>query len=217
MARSRAVARVHAESVAVVTHAANSPTYRRMKRSLNVGDEPGKFRDSPGVTTGWLRSVECANLLSATAMLFQCPPSFGPDLDNVRRMRQFFERIVRPRARLLWEPRGSRWIARRSLVLSLCRDLDVVQVLDPFVTRPEPRRPVYWRLHGIGSARHSYSDVELQKLHRMLVDAEPIGNAYVMFNNLPRVRDAKRFLTLLHGVSAPHGARLSAPPWRKAK
>jgi uncharacterized protein YecE (DUF72 family) len=108
-------------------------------------------------------------------------------------MRRFFERIDRPGARLLWEPRGASWVAERDLALALCRDLDLVYVVDPFVTRPEASHPVYWRLHGIGGARHSYSDAELEQLHRMLLDAESGATAYVLFNNLPRVGDAKRF------------------------
>ncbi|MDT4966701.1 MAG: hypothetical protein QOJ64_1438 [Acidobacteriota bacterium] len=180
----------------LVTHSAQSPTYRRMKRALDPADEPGFFRDSVIVQEGWRRSVECADLLSATAMLFQCPASFHPDPENVRRMRRFFEHIDRPRARLLWEPRGTKWVAERDLALSLCRDLNLVHVVDPFVTRPQAGHPVYWRLHGIGGARHSYSDEELQDLHRMLLEVEPPGPAYVLFNNLPRIGDAKRFLRL---------------------
>jgi uncharacterized protein YecE (DUF72 family) len=183
----------------LVTHAAGSPTYRRMKRPLGPRAEPGFFRDSASVEQGWRRSVECARVLSATAMLFQCPASFRPDTDNVRRMRAFFDRIERPTARLLWEPRGSLWVARRDLALSLASDLDLVHVVDPFVTPPQRGHPVYWRLHGIGSARHSYTDAQLQRLHRMLLDAAPSGPAYVMFNNLPRVGDAKRFARMLAG------------------
>jgi uncharacterized protein YecE (DUF72 family) len=183
----------------LVTHPATSPTYRRMKRALRAADEPGFFRDSPGVEEGWRRSLACASLLSATAMLFQCPSSFRPERDNVQRMRGFFERIDRPRARLLWEPRGAQWVARRDLALSLCRDLDLVHVVDPFVTPPCAGGAVYWRLHGIGSARHSYTDPELQRLRRMLLDAEPSDAAYVLFNNLPRVVDAKRFARMVSG------------------
>jgi len=189
----------------LVTHAANSPTYRRMKRQLDPKDEPGFFRDSPIVREGWERSVECANLLSATAMLFQCPASFDPQPENINRMRRFFERIKRPRARLLWEPRGPKWVAQRDLALSLCRDLDLVHVVDPFVTRPEPGHPIYWRLHGITGPRHSYNDDELQQLHRSLIQAEPVEPAYILFNELPRIADAKRFMGML-GCSTPGNA-----------
>jgi uncharacterized protein YecE (DUF72 family) len=181
----------------LVTHAANSPTYRRLQRPLDAGAEPGSFRDSAAVHEGWRRSVRCADQLSATAMLFQCPASFTPTVENVERMRRFFERIERPPARLLWEPRGPKWVTERALALSLCRDLGLVHVVDPFVTAPEPGHPVYWRLHGITGPRHSYNDAELHQLRRLLIDAASAKPVYVMFNNLPRVGDAKRFLRVV--------------------
>ena len=185
----------------LVTHAAKSPTYRRMKSALEPGDDPGGFRDSPAVDKGWRRSAECAHLLSATAMLFQSPASFRPEPDNVRDMVRFFERIRRTRARLLWEPRGSHWVTKAGLASSLCRDLDLVHVVDPFVTAPEPRGPVYWRLHGINGARNSYTDAELRQLHHMLQVGSHGEAAYVLFNNLPRIGDAKRFCKLNAGLT----------------
>src|SRR5688500_17673250 len=179
-----------------VTHSRNSPTYRRMKTPLPDGAEPGLFRDSPAVRDGWRRSVECAQILGATAMLFQCPASFTPDAENVQRMRRFFEGIERPKARLLWEPRGQAWVTQRALALSLCRELDLVLVVDPLVTPPEPGAPVYWRLHGISGPRHSYTDEELQQLGEWLDRLDASEPAYVMFNNLPRVGDANRFLRM---------------------
>jgi len=180
----------------LVTHAAGSPTYRRMKTAVaqDIGDAGG-FRDSAAVREGWRRSVECAKQLSATALLFQCPASFGPDPQNVRRMRAFFERIDRPNARLLWEPRGARWVAEVALACALCRELDLVHVVDPFVTPPAPGRPIYWRLHGPGGARHSYTDAQLRQLADMVASVDA-GIGYVMFNNLPRVGDATRFMRM---------------------
>ena len=126
----------------LVTHARSSPTYRRLKRPLDAGSEPGFFRDTPAVAQGWRRSVECARVLSATAMLFQCPASFRPEPANVELMRRFFQRIERPKARLLWEPRGEAWLAQRDLAIALCRELDLVYVVDPFVTPPGARSSV---------------------------------------------------------------------------
>lgn len=180
----------------LVTHPRTSPTYRRVRTPLRARERPGFFGHSATVERGWRRSLECAKLLSATALLFQCPASFRPEREHIRNLTRFFERIERPRARLLWEPRGAAWIAERELALALCRDLHLVHVVDPFVTPPEPRHPVYWRLHGIGGARHSYSGAELRKLKRMLADSKPRGDCYILFNNLPRVGDAQRFLKI---------------------
>jgi uncharacterized protein YecE (DUF72 family) len=181
----------------LVTHEARSPTYRRMKAPPAAGSQPGAFRDSAAVRDGWRRSVECAEVLSATAMLFQCPASFTPDRQHVEQMRRFFERIERPRARLLWEPRGATWVDRRELALALCRDLHLVHVVDPFVTAPDREGAVYWRLHGIRWPRHTYTDAELRRLRAMIASVETAEPAYVMFNNLPRVADAKRFARMV--------------------
>jgi len=181
----------------LVTHRPSSPTYRRMKRRLAPGVAPGFFRDSEAVAEGWQRSVQCATVLEATALLFQCPASFTPDPENVELMRRFFGRITRPPARLLWEPRGARWVAERALALSLCRELDLVHVVDPFVTAPDPRQPVYWRLHGATGPRSSYSDAHHQQLRDMLDAVSNTAPRYVMFNNLLRVGDARRFIQLV--------------------
>lgn len=181
----------------LVTHPITSPTYRRMKMPVEASSEPGFFRASTAVARGWERSVRCAEILSASAMLFQSPASFAPTPENVERMRRFFERIERPRARLLWEPRGPAWVRNRALAVALCRELQLVHVVDPFVTEPEPGHPVYWRLHGISGPRHSYSEAELHRLRAMLASVEGEGNAYVMFNNLPRVANAKAFRRLM--------------------
>jgi uncharacterized protein YecE (DUF72 family) len=183
----------------LVTHAASSPTYRRMKRPLAADAAPGFFRDSAAVAEGWHRSVQCATILSATALLFQCPASFTPDRENIEQMRRFFVRIERPPARLLWEPRGGRWVAERSLALSLCRELDLVHVVDPFVTVPDRSQPVYWRLHGPAGPRSSYDQAQLRQLGDMLRAVSNPAPRYVLFNNMPRVGDAKRFAELVAG------------------
>jgi uncharacterized protein YecE (DUF72 family) len=181
----------------LVTHSAASPTYRRMKRQIDPAAEPGFFRASSAVEEGWQRSLRCAGLLSATAMLFQSPASFTPSPEHVDGMRRFFERIERPRARLLWEPRGPAWVRERELAVALCRDLQLVHVVDPFVTTPERGSPVYYRLHGISGPRHSYSDAELRQLRAIVAGVDSDEPAYVMFNNLPRAANARAFLRLI--------------------
>jgi uncharacterized protein YecE (DUF72 family) len=61
---------------------------------------------------------------------------------------------------------------------------------------------VYWRLHGITGVRHSYTDEQLRALQRILMEVAPTEPAYVMFNNLSRVADAKRFKLLVAATRA---------------
>ncbi len=177
----------------VVTHESGSPTYRRLKQPLpaSARGQVGGFRTTPPVLSGWRRTLECARVLRATAVLLQCPRSFRPTHDNVARMRRFLSEVERPEGRLLWEPRGD-WPA--PLLEELCSELDLVHVVDPMQTETVTPERTYYRLHGTTGSRHVHTDDELRRL-RDLVDGR--STPYVMFNNMPRAGDAERFLALL--------------------
>ena len=177
----------------LITHESTSPTYRRMKQPLpdSARGQVGAFRSTPPVLAAWQRTLECARVLRATAVLLQCPKSFRPTTDNVSRLRAFLSSVERPDARLLWEPRGA-WPA--SLLTELCRDLDLVHVVDPMQSETVTPEQTYYRLHGTTGARHVHTADELRRL-RHLVEGRP--TPYVLFNNMPRVGDAERFLDLL--------------------
>ncbi|MGZ9031206.1 MAG: DUF72 domain-containing protein [Burkholderiaceae bacterium] len=178
------------------THTSTSSTYRRLRRPITGSERSGlgAFRNTPIVDEGWRRTVECAHILSATAILFQSPASFKPTDEHIENLQTFFRRIERPRGiRLMWEPRGP-WSEPQ--VAGLCKDLALVHVIDPFVTDAQTQSPTYFRMHGVTGSRHVYSDDEL----RWLMERIPAeGDVYVMFNNLPRVGDAKRFVALVEG------------------
>jgi uncharacterized protein YecE (DUF72 family) len=183
----------------LITHDSKSPTYRRLKRPLDDQERAscGGFRDSPIVRTALERSFDCAKLLRASTLLFQCPASFRPEPENVERLRHFIAAVARPRCppglRLAWEPRGRAWTEQASLAIELCQELGLVYVVDPFVDAIRSTAgAAYLRLHGVTGARHVYTDDEL----RRLADITP-PDAYVMFNNIPRVNDARRFNALL--------------------
>jgi uncharacterized protein YecE (DUF72 family) len=186
----------------VVTHESTSPTYRRLKRPLpdSARGQVGAFRTTPAVLAGWARTLECARILRATAVLLQCPKSFDPSTDNIRRLRTFATHVDRPAGRLLWEPRGE-WPA--PLLAELCAELDLVHVVDPLQTATVTPEQTYYRLHGTTGLRHVYTDDELRRL-RDLVVGRP--SPYVMFNNLPRASDAERFLALLAAGSGSTSA-----------
>ena len=180
----------------LVTHDASSPTYRRLRRPLTETErrDAGGFRTTPVVLAAWARTLECVRLVRATAVLLQCPRTFKPTPENIDRMRSFFASVELPAGvRMLWEPRGE-WPAET--VASLCHDLGLVHVVDPFVTSTVTPDQTYLRLHGVTGARHVYSDEELRRLVAVL-PPEPSTPPYVLFNNLPRVGDARRFVELL--------------------
>ena len=175
----------------LITHEAASPTYRRMRSPMPAGPV-GAFRLNDATRAAWSRTLECARLLRATAILFQCPASFRPTDENAERMRAFLGAVERPEGvRLLWEPRGA-WPS--DLVRELCSQLELVHVVDPFVNETVTPEQTYFRLHGVTGARHVYTVAELAQLRGMLPAS---GVAHVMFNNIPRVLDAERFRALL--------------------
>ncbi|HEX7149890.1 MAG TPA: DUF72 domain-containing protein [Thermoanaerobaculia bacterium] len=178
----------------LITHRATSTTYRRLRSPLTDKEraDAGAFRVTPVVLRAWETSLQCARIVRATSILFQCPASFRPEEENLDNMRRFFAKIERPEGvRLLWEPRGAAWPA--ALVHELCEELSLTHVVDPFVNDATTASPTYWRLHGIGNHYHVYTDAEL----RALIAKLPPGETYVMFNNIPRVSDAQRFARML--------------------
>lgn len=182
----------------LITHDASSPTYRRLRSPLSEADraQAGGFKTSPVVLRAWQRTLACAGILRATAVLFQCPASFRPTPENIDRLRTFFASIQRPKdVRLLWEP-GGPWPS--DIVAGLCTEHDLVHVVDPFVSTTMTPDQTYFRLHGTTGARHVYTDDELVRLAGML-PAAPTEPPYVMFNNLPRIEDARRFRQILCG------------------
>ena len=181
----------------VITHFGTSRTYRRLRRPFDerARAEAGGFRVNDTVLAAWQTTLEAARILRATAILFQCPASFRQTPENTDAMRRFFATVGRePGVQYLWEPRGP-WTD--GVVLELCRDLDLVHAVDPFIRPSLTPELTYWRLHGNKSHYASYSDAELEQIRRWIPSS---GECYIMFNNIPRVADVRRFRALLEGA-----------------
>jgi uncharacterized protein YecE (DUF72 family) len=173
----------------VVTHLGTSRTYRRLRSpfSERARAEAGGFRLNDTTMAAYRRTIECASILEAKGILFQCPPSFRPTEENVASMRAFFAAVDRPPGvRFYWEPRG-KWPAE--IVAEVCGACDLIHAVDPFVNESVSPSFTYWRLHGIKSHYASYTDDQLAQLAERL----PTAPGYVLFNNIPRVKDAARF------------------------
>ena len=180
----------------VITHLGANPTYRRLRRPMTDAQraEAGGFRTNETTLAAWETTLAAREVLGATAILFQCPASFRPTDDNVWAMHRFLGGIARPQGvRLLWEPRGA-W--PDELVTALCRELNLVHAVDPFVRPSVTPEVLYWRLHGNKSHYARYSDEELRQLISWL-PSDPSIECYVLFNNIPRVKDVQRFRELL--------------------
>jgi uncharacterized protein YecE (DUF72 family) len=102
-------------------------------------------------------------------------------------MRHFFTAIERRELKLLWEPRGN-W--PDSLVLSLCKELDLVHVVDPFLSHSVTPDFIYFRLHGGKGFKQIFTSEELLSIARLIPAGKP---SYVMFNNINMLEDAGKF------------------------
>jgi uncharacterized protein YecE (DUF72 family) len=186
-----------------ITHTFNRRTYRKTKFSQDELMQCGAFRDTPIVRAAWNLTRLLAVALESTLVVFQCPPSLKATDENVRRLRQFFHWASRGKLRFGWEPRHDTWSPQ--LIAELCRELDLIHVVDPFERQSFYGSPNYYRLHGkaIGGYRydfnHPYSDEELQELLARC-DGAP---SYCMFNNIQMATDATKFQNLASAEVAP--------------
>ncbi len=173
----------------LITHEAKSPTYRRLRRKLTPEEQrqAGFFQQTPLVHQAWETSREIAQVLAARIILFQCPASFTSTPEHVAHLRRFFEETEREAFHFAWEPRGA-W--PRELVADLCRDLGLIAAVDPFATPPFPGSLAYFRLHGRGGYRYTYTTNDFVQLAEVLNRYE---ETYVLFNNLTMWDDARRF------------------------
>jgi uncharacterized protein YecE (DUF72 family) len=173
----------------LITHEAHSPTYRRLQKKLTPAErrQAGAFQPTPLVREAWETSREMAQALAARIILFQCPASFTPTPEHLANLRRFFEDTERGDLLFAWEPRGP-W--PRELVADLCHDLDLIPAGDPLTTPPFPSRLAYFRLHGRGGYRYTYTIADFSQLAEVLPGHE---EAYVLFNNIAMWDDARRF------------------------
>lgn len=176
----------------VITHRASSPTYKRTRLDPRDAEHCGHFGFNPTIRWAWDKTFAVAKELNACLVLFQCPASFRATPEHVAGLRKFFEKAKRGKFVMGWEPRGE-WDG--DLVASLCRDLDIVHVVDPFKMPPAVERKArYFRLHGLSGPRHRYSNEELHRLKEMCAGRTP---CHCLFNNVGMVDDAQRFMKLV--------------------
>ncbi len=178
----------------LITHLPSSPTYSKAGIKVPPGTEDryGFFRPTEEVLVAWQRTKELAQALEARVVLFQCPPRFGQNQQNIGNMKAFFGSIDRGGLILVWEPRGN-WTEEG--IVSLCQELALIHCVDPLESRSLYGRPRYFRLHGSPGYRHVYTDDELNSLAGMGQDGD-----YFLFNNLAMYDDALRFKRLIRGA-----------------
>jgi uncharacterized protein YecE (DUF72 family) len=188
-----------------ITHPPTSPTWKRS--GIEVTEETkgryGLLRPTKENFEAWKRTREICEALRATVCVIQCPPTFNFTQENVKNMRKFFSEIDRGRLLLAWEPRGD-WKDHPEEIKKLCRELELIHVVDPMRREPLSEHPVcYLRLHGLNPREYDYdykyTEAELRELARRLGGLEKEHEVvYCMFNNYAMYENAKQLAKLLN-------------------
>jgi uncharacterized protein YecE (DUF72 family) len=189
----------------VITHPSSSPTWKRGKLTLPKAklSRYGYLRPTAENFEAFDRTLDACDILRARVCLIQCPPSFQPAPQNVRNLKRFLTKVDRRGLTIAWEPRGD-WPAKTQLIRKLCNQLRLAHVVDLFRRDPASSAGlVYCRLHGLGNREvnyaYRYTDIDLKQLARKVLSLEKKGcqEAYVLFNNITMLEDAKRFQQLV--------------------
>ncbi|MCX7973206.1 MAG: DUF72 domain-containing protein [Candidatus Aminicenantes bacterium] len=173
----------------LITHPPQSPTYKKLKKPIPKSKENlyGNFRPTAEVFAAWQRIKEIAELLKAKLIIFQSPASFEPNSENKKNIRNFFNQIERNSFLFGWEARG-KWSLEE--IQEICRELELIDVVDPFIRWPVTQGLKYFRLHGLGGYHYRYQESDLKKLFDLTIKEKEV---YVMFNNVHMFEDALKF------------------------
>ena len=179
----------------LITHPSTSPTYKRLKITLQKKENYGFFKPTKEVFSAWEKTEEICSVLKARIVLFQSPASFKPTPENKKNIKKFFTTIDRKDYIFVWEPRG-KWEEKE--IEELCKELDLIHGVDPFKNKPLYGKLRYFRLHGKDGYKYKYSEEDFKQLTKLI---EKDIETYIMFNNVYMFEDAKKFEDFLKSVN----------------
>lgn len=187
-----------------ITHPISSPTWRKAglkeQQLKALKDKVGFLRPTPEVLSFWNQNLEICKILNAPICLVQLPASFKEQKEHIKSAEQFFSKIKRNGVSIALELRG--W--SKEGFKAMCKKFDLISCVDPFALEPlwfSSKRIAYFRLHGSYEKerinyRHKYSYEELKRLKHLILSLK-VKTAFVLFNNLSMLEDAKTFQELL--------------------
>lgn len=187
-----------------ITHLPSSPTWRRSGLRLTPDEERnyGWLRPTEKNLEAWQRIKEVCDALRAKICVIQTPPNFKCNEENISNMGRFLGSIDRGNLVLAWEPRGD-WLENPAKVKKICRELDLVHVVDLMRRLPVSEHPVaYTRLHGLNPReydyRYRYTKEELSELAKRAKELESSHDeVYVLFNNTEMYQNALELRKIL--------------------
>lgn len=177
----------------LITHPPSSPSYEKLKEPLRTSKTKnyGSFQLTSEVLLAWEKTQEAARALNARFIVFESAREFVPEKTNIDNLTKFFGSIERGDYRMVWETHQP-W--PEDLVISLCRDLDLIYSFDPFTQTPLGGHPRYVKLRGRPGTGGGYPDEDLQELRRRAAD---LPESYILFSNEDMLTDAERFKKLM--------------------
>ncbi len=138
----------------------------------------------------WEQVLEICLILKCKICIFQTPPSFGYNENNLAIIKEFFTSIRREEMKIGWEPRGS-WNDYQELN-KVFSSLDLIHIVDPFKREPCLNQDItYYRLHGKNGEfnyKYRYTEEDLITLKNKIKN-----QTYVLFNNIHMAVDAENF------------------------
>ncbi|MEN3186224.1 MAG: DUF72 domain-containing protein [Atribacterota bacterium] len=183
-----------------ITHPHTSPTYRRAKLPPHfVPHNLGFFKNTPEVEESITITLYEAHILQAKVIVIQCPPSFQPTSENLTNLSHFFRKLERNPFLWGFEPRGN-WPS--AIIRKICKDLDLIHVVDPFYAFPTTGSIQYFRLHGKGSYHYRYTQEEIRILAQKLKEIQK--ETFCLFNNTFMLENALELKGALATESNPN-------------
>lgn len=154
----------------------------------------GGFKLTDEVLNAWKHTLKIARILNAKVILLQSPPSYNENLESIKNIKNFLERVKTKEFLIFWEIRG-KW--SDETIKDICEEFEIYQCVDPTIRKPITQKYYYFRLHGGLGYRHTYTQEELEKLADEIrkLNGEEI---YVFFNNINMFNDAQKFQALIH-------------------
>ncbi|MCS7142902.1 MAG: DUF72 domain-containing protein [Aigarchaeota archaeon] len=197
-----------------ITHPPSSPTWRRS--NVKPNSRYGNLQPTEEVFRSWSSTLEICRILDAPICVIQTPYSFEENERNVKNIKEFFRTVELDDLKIAFEFRG--W--SRDTVRDLCSRLNLIHVVDPFVSTPSwtlNGEIAYFRLHGSPPGPHPYvyryTNADLLRLLDLVINTEA-RIVYVLFNNVGMFEDARRFKKLLsrrlRTTKSPTGDRSSS-------
>lgn len=179
----------------LITHDPMSASYAKMTTPIPdfKRNNYGFFRPTHEVWKAWEATEKAAEMLKASIIVFQCPPSFKPTEENLANVRAFFGKVNRKGYTFVFETRGG-W--QEQDIAPLCGELGLVHCADPPRRGPSRSDIIYLRLQGKGGYGYRYTDEDMRDIIEKYHDNDDV---YLMFNNSNMFHDALRMKELCAG------------------